>query len=382
MVSTLAKWSWVSSVLILITLFFKFAYSVSAAEIVKKESKLNYRGSAFVAFKNFDGWYKTTDEKTDFVTLTSPLFNAPIPFDEAVFSWNVESPGETGIEVQVQAQIGEHLSKWYHMGKWALGNSLYPRESVKNQKDSDGNVETDTLVLHEPSEKYRLQIALKPDAKGDLPKLNFIGVSFLHSKEQLPSLEPFTKAWGKEIVVPGKPQSGYPGASGWCSPTSTDMALAFWSSRLIRPELDLPVPNVAHAIFDAVYDGTGNWSFNVAFAGSFPKMRAYVSRFSDIRELEQWSEAGLPVVVSVSYDLLRGKAVDNDPGHLMVCDGFTETGDIVLNDPAHHPEKGEPCRKIFPRANFLKGWKRSQNTVYLIYPIGTKLPRNEYGHWE
>ena len=160
------------------------------------------------------------------------------------------------------------------------------------------------------------------------------------------------------------------------------MALAFWSSRLIRAELDMPVPDVAHSIFDAVYDGTGNWSFNVAFAGSFPRMRAYVSRFSDIRELELWSEAGLPVVVSVSYDLLRGKTIDNDPGHLMVCDGFTETGDIVLNDPAHHPEKGELCRKVFPRGAFLKGWKRSQNTVYLIYPKGTKLPRNEYGHWE
>ena len=106
-----------------------------------------------------------------------------------------------------------------------------------------------------------------------------------------------------------------------------------------------------------------------------------MTRFSDIRELEDWIEAGLPVVVSVSYDLLKGKAKDEDPGHLMVCVGFTDTGDIVLNDPAHHPEKEEACRHVFSRANFLKGWSRSHNLVYLIYPVGMKTPMDTYGHW-
>ena len=346
------------------------------------EKQLDYRGSALLQIKNFDKFDKTTDEKTDFVTLISPVISSPIEFDQAILSWNVESPGSTGIEVLMLIQSGEHQTKWYHMGKWAKENSLYPRESVKGQKDAHGSVDTDTLVLRESAKEFQLKIILKPDAKGELPNLKLLGVALHDSKAQFSLLEPLKTAWGKEIVVPGRPQSGYPGASGWCSPTSADMTLAFWASRLSRPELDLPVPDVAHSIFDTVYDGTGNWSFNVAFAGSFPKMRAYVSRFSDIRELEMWSDAGLPVVVSVSYDLLKGKLIDNDPGHLMVCDGFTGTGDIILNDPAHHPEKGEACRKIFPRANFIKGWKRSQNTVYLIYPAGTKLPANEFGHWE
>jgi hypothetical protein len=111
-------------------------------------------------------------------------------------------------------------------------------------------------------------------------------------------------------------------------------------------------------------------------------MRAYVTRFADVSELEDWIAADMPVVVSVSYDLLRGKPVDRDPGHLLVCVGFTKEGDIVLNDPAHHPEKGEPCRRIFPRANFIRGWARSNNTVYLIYPEKTRLPADRFGHWE
>ena len=308
--------------------------------------------------------------------------DSPFPFNEAVLSWNVDAPPGTGIETEIQTQIGERKSRWYHMGRWSQDAKIFPRESVKGQKDEDGDVETDTLALKNPAEKFRLRLTLKPDGAGTLPKLKFLGVSLIDTKASNDPLEPLKTVWGKEIVVPGKPQSGYPDSKGWCSPTSTDMTLSFWSKRLNRPELDMPVPDAAHAIFDKAYDGTGNWSFNMAYAGSFPKIRAYVSRFSDIRELESWVEMGLPVVVSVSYDLLKGKTIDNDPGHLMVCDGFTESGDIVLNDPAHHPEKGEACRKVFSRAYFLKGWKRSRNTVYLIYAEGTKLPQNIYGHWE
>jgi hypothetical protein len=72
----------------------------------------------------------------------------------------------------------------------------------------------------------------------------------------------------------------------------------------------------------------------------------------------------------------------NDPGHLMVCVGFTKEGDIVLNDPAHNPQKGETARRTYPRANFLRAWKVSEYTVYLIYPEGVKLPLNTYGYWE
>ena len=75
------------------------------------------------------------------------------------------------------------------------------------------------------------------------------------------------------------------------------------------------------------------------------------------------SRTGIPPIVSVSYDLLKGREKDNDPGHLMVCDGFTATGDIVLNDPAYHPDKGERCRRVFPRCNFLKAGRAPQHRL-------------------
>jgi hypothetical protein len=341
-----------------------------------------HRGKAFTAITDFTKFHADETASEGAPTLTSPEITLGVSANEIVVSWNADAPAGTGLRIEAKAIYPDHASKWYTLGLWSPDGKAFPRESVVGQKDADGDVHTDTLALKRPTDRLLLRVTRNRSAEGKLPTMKFLGISAADTHAAPAPLEPDRAVWGKEVVVPGRPQSGWPGAAGWCSPTSTDMVLAFWAEKKHRPELDLPVPDVAHAIYDRVYDGTGNWPFNTAFAGAFPGIRAYVSRFSDIRELEEWIGAGLPPIVSVSYDLLRGKEKDNDPGHLMVCDGFTATGDIVLNDPAHHPERGEVCRRVFPRTAFLKAWAKSHNTVYLIYPEGTKRPANRYGHWE
>lgn len=341
-----------------------------------------HRGKAFVAIKDFSKFEQQETMSLGGTALTSPELPLGLPANEIIVSWNADSPEGAGIQVEARALYADHTSKWYTLALWSKDAGTFPRESVIGQKDADGDVHTDTLDLTQPTGRLQLRVTLNRSAEGKMPALKFLGISATDTHAAPVPLEPNRAVWGKEIVVPGRTQLGWPNAAGWCSPTSTAMVLAFWAEKKHRPALDIPVPDAARAIYDKTYDGTGNWPFNTAFAGSFPGVRAYVSRFSDIRELEEWIAVGLPPVVSVSYDLLKGKVKDNDPGHLMVCDGFTATGDIVLNDPAHHPERGEACRRVFLRANFLKAWARSRNTVYLIYPEGTKRPANRYGHWE
>ncbi len=340
------------------------------------------RGRAFLGFKDFASFDRQANPDAHTAVLTSPPLPIDIAANEVVLSWNADAPIGTGIKVEARAFHGEQATKYYVLGLWSKDGNGFPRESVNHQKDENGDVQTDTLVLNKPATSLQLRVTLEGKAGTELPKLKFLGVCLADTHTPLTPLEPNHAVWGKEIVVPGKTQLGYPGGSGWCSPTSTSMTLAFWAKSLHRPELDISVPDTAHAIYDKVYGGTGNWPFNTAFAGSFPGIRAYVTRLSDIRELEDWVAIGIPPIVSVSYDLLKGKPNDNDPGHLMVCDGFTKDGDIVLNDPAHHPERGEACRRVFPRANFLRAWNRSKYLIYLIYPEGSKLPADAYGHWE
>jgi hypothetical protein len=111
-------------------------------------------------------------------------------------------------------------------------------------------------------------------------------------------------------------------------------------------------------------------------------MRAYVTRFSDISELEDWIVAGLPVIISAPYNLMAPGRNATGYGHLTVCIGFTETGDVVINDPATNLSKGQHVRHIYKRADIEHAWAASHRTVYLVYPEGTKLPPDRFGHWD
>jgi hypothetical protein len=235
-----------------------------------EKGKKEHLGRAFVAWKSFAKFEKINGAGAQEVVLTSPEWKADMPANEIVVSWNAETPPGTGLKVEARAWRGERETKWYALGLWSKDNQAFPRESVKGQKDDDGDVDTDTLVLAEPTSKLQVRVTLTGAEGMPSPTLKFLGLSLLDSRLKPEPLKPRTEVWGKEVTVPGRTQLGWPGASGWCSATSTDMTLAFWSGRLKRPELDLPVPDAAKAVYDKVWNGTGNWVFNTAFAGSFP----------------------------------------------------------------------------------------------------------------
>ena len=155
--------------------------------------------------------------------------------------------------------------------------------------------------------------------------------------------------------------------------------LAYWSDKLHRPEIDHTVPETAHSIQDPDLGGTGNWPFNTAYAGHYPGMRAYVTRLDDITELEDWIAAGISPVTSVS-SFINVNHKGGDDGHLIVCCGFTDTGDVVVNDPGGSTAK--PARKVYERQHFIDCWKKSRNTVYLVYPEDAAIPKNVYRHWD
>ena len=115
----------------------------------------------------------------------------------------------------------------------------------------------------------------------------------------------------------------------------------------------------------------------MAYAGSRRGMRAYVSRLSDVSELEDWIAKGIPVGLSLCYNRLRGKT-GAFSGHLVVCVGFTETGDVVINDPGTRLN----VRKTFLRKNLIPAWAYSHNAVYLVYPEGAEVPPDRFGHWD
>ncbi len=373
----------------------------------------DFRANQFIGFSNFSSFEKTNTDKPAEILLTSPEISADIHFDQLIASWNANLPEDAYLKVEARAIYPEHATKYYTMGLWSRSPDRHPRESVAHQKDEDGDVSTDTLILKQPCDRIQLRITLGGDAdqplvgrassragedsetnhlstarrdarptafsntQGSLPGLKFLGISLADTKAEPTNLPPNRAPWGKTIPVPERSQMAYPNGGVLCSPTTVSMLMTYWSHALNRPDLDHDVPEIVKEIYDSKWHGAGNWPFNMAYAGSFPGMRAYVSRFSDVSELEDWIAAGLPVGLSVCYDRLRGKGPGPN-GHLVVCVGFTKDGDVIINDPG----TSKNVRKTFPRKNLIYAWANSHNAVYLIYPEDAKLPVDRFGHWD
>ena len=349
-----------------------------ACQSVCAESDAGF--SNFVGLDDFSGF--TRSQYADgHAALISPEIKSHIPWNELIVSWNAEAPTGTFLKIEASGHLSDHQTEFYKLGNWSLDGKAFPRSSVRGQKDADGYVHTDTLILNQPASAARIRVTLG-GTNGAMPKLRFLGLSFSHTKVSTADRPPNHAAWGKTISTPERSQHGYPNAKGWCSPTSLSMTLARWADVLHRPEMNLTVPEVAAAVYDPEFGGTGNWPFNAAFAGSFPGMRSYVTRFDDLSEVEDWIAAGIPVILSARWDLLQpGRPLDT-AGHLVVCIGISESGDVVINDPATRLEKGEQVRRVYKRENVIRSWTKSHNTVYLVYPESARIPQDRFGHWQ
>lgn len=313
--------------------------------------------------------------------VSTPPVALAAPFREAIVSWNAETPPGSWIEVRLAAGRGERWTTDYVLGVWSTDPAR--RHSVAGQRDADGEVKTDTLVLRAPADRLRVSVRFFA-AEGAAPsRLHGLAVATSDAGGGATDLAPLTAAWGRALDVPPRSQNLYPDGGGWCSPTSTSMVLAYWAGVLGRGELDESVPAAAAATHDATYGGTGNWAFNTAhaFALGGGELRAVVARLQRIEQLERLVAGGVPVIVSARWE--RGQltsAMDRSDGHLIVVRGFDAAGDVLVNDPAA-PSDAE-ARRTYRRAELDAAWARSRRTVYLIHPAARPLPADgALGSW-
>jgi hypothetical protein len=168
-----------------------------------------------------------------------------------------------------------------------------------------------------------------------------------------------------EIALPARSQ--YPAAPeslppelaasarGWCSPAALAMILAYLGR-------DRSLEEVARGVYDTAYGGTGNWSFNVAFAGALG-LRAYAAFLRDLREAEELLARGSPPALSFDWKPgeLPGAPLAESAGHFAVLRGFDARGDPILNDPAL-----PGVRTVYPRGAFEAVWLRHGGLAYVL----------------
>jgi hypothetical protein len=346
-----------------------------------------------------------TTRTYEFGRWTSPKYRQGFDATQLVASWNAKTPKNTWLQVEMQGTTSAGTkSSWYTMARWALGDSDIIRTTVPGQEDAVGYVDVDTFVAEQPISSYQLRVTLyRERGTHSTPRLGMVGAmtSNIPDRFTVPA-GPSAGAWGTELPVPRYSQNThageYPeyggGGEAWCSPTSTEMVVEYWGKKPSDEDLDWVDPNLAdptvpHAArftYDHDYDGTGNWPFNTAYAASFG-LNGHITRLSSITDLEKYIKAGIPVITSQSFlaSELDGAGYGT-AGHIMVVVGFTETGDIIANDPAS--SSNEAVRNVYKRDQFANIWLRTKRhnasggisggpggVAYIIAPPWKKLPR-------
>lgn len=329
----------------------------------------------------------------DYGSWTSPWLSQGFGLTELISSWNADTPNGTWIESQVRGvdETGT-TSDWFVLGRWCSNDiadgGAISRTSVDGQSTDIATVWTDTLHLYDEHtfSKVQLRILLMRKAGTQLtPTVRFFGAVASNLPDDVPATSSFGLHHGVALPVPAFSQElhegQYPqwdnGGEAWCSPTSTSMVVAYWHTgpsakdlAWVQPKVDPQVAFAARNTYDAAYEGCGNWPFNTAYAGRWG-LEAYVTRLRNLREAEPFIQAGIPLITSIAFEPgeLDGAGYSTD-GHLMVLAGFTDTGDVVMNDPASHLIKSDDAvRTTYRRDQFEKLWlAASGGTAYVIHP--------------
>lgn len=282
--------------------------------------------------------------------LTTEALEFALPVTEIVASWNSRTPPGSKLRVEVRAQVARDLwTPWFSLAVWPNGNG-----TPGVRRDASGWVNEDTLVLQEPARRVQIRLTLTASETGNSPRvglLALVGSTSLTASSVADSPAASHPAWGKSLEVPFRSQRWeHPSISGRiCGPTSLAMILEYFD----RP---LPTVAVAALAYDELNDIYGNWPF-LAAAAAEAGLASYVTRFPDWNGVEAEILAGHPVIISIRFGPgeLPGAPINSTSGHLLVVRGFTQTGDVLVNDPAAWNE--ETGRIAYDREALLAAWK-------------------------
>lgn len=282
-------------------------------------------------------------------------------FKDLVSSWNTETPEGTEIEVCFKVRLEDRWSDWFSYGKWSIHGN---RGSIKGQKDTMAYMDVDIIKMIDEKEangfKYRIKMT-RNNASTKSPKIKAIWAT-LRLCQNTESALGESKNWIRELDVPKRSQMVVPKIGNIiCSPTSLSMVMEYYGKKIDTEE-------AAAKVFDNGAEIYGNWSYNVAYAGSLG-FAAFIERFASADDIKNKIAEDIPVIASIrtkSKEDLHGSPSAYPSGHLLVVRGFViKDGEeyVIVNDPA--AMEHDTVRREYKLSEFERAWSR---IVYILYP--------------
>lgn len=303
---------------------------------------------------------------------------------EIIPSWGADTPEGSWVELQLRARSGAGWGRWFRVARWDGALAASQRGSFDAQEGPDGRLATDTLRLAAPAAAAQARVLLCAAPGADMPELDSLALCLSRPSEAAPPAPTPAAAGSERVALPlllsqylVDPVDG----NRWCSPTSMTMVLAHWRHHTGEAALapyeraEAVLERAVPLIFDPGWEGTGNWAFNTALAAHLG-LTAYVTRLHSLAQLARWTEAGVPVPISVSWKPgeLDG-AGGSSPGHITIVAGFD--GDrVLMAEPSSH--EAAAIARSYRADQLLTCWQRASGGVaYIVHPQG--WPRPEPG---
>lgn len=292
-------------------------------------------------------------------------FETEFPFTELVPSWNPFTEDDTGLAFQVRTRDAEtaEWSPWLYIGQW--GRTLHwPERTLRFEH---GAVNVDNLYLSRPADAFQVRVSLysfqlDEDAQVGLRRLAVAYSGRIEDEELRARLQEqviVDGVWKQSLPVPYLSQQfldeSVSGST--CSPTSVSMLLSYQG-------VERPLEENAMDIYDPEYGIFGNWGRAAALAGDMG-MDAWVMRVRSYDPVKAFIAEGTPVIASIRFRKgeFPSNLMESSGGHLIVIRGFTDEGDVVVNDPAV-PEKGDGV--VYKADELARAWFDKGGVAYVI----------------
>lgn len=299
-------------------------------------------------------------------TWTSPEQKTEYPFTELIPSWNLKTPGETGVyfEVRVHQAADQSWSPWMYIGYWGRVRVVKPVDRFDG-----GYVNSDNLILSKPADAYQMRAVFQSfePLGSTTPALRRVSVCYSGvvkddaERQRLMWKPEITGTWAVDLAVPYRAQGDSSEAlSGQiCSPTSTSMVMQYFGQ-------NFPTVENAQAIYDNDIGIFGNWGRAVARAGEMG-LDSWIMRFRNWDQVKAMISQGQPIICSIRAkkgDFQGPHIYDSTGGHLIVIRGLTADGGVIVNDPARRA-KGNGF--VYNEADMQRVWIDHGGVAYIIH---------------
>lgn len=288
----------------------------------------------------------------------SPIIDTE-EFKELVASWNGNAAENTSMELIFKVRIEGEWSQGFSYGKWSQGHN---RGSISNQSQEFAKISIDTIQILGGKAANGIQYELimeRTNLEDPSPTMrNIMATLFL--LDQIPPTISSDLNYLVDLDIPARSQMVIPEIGRIiCSPTSVAMVMEYLGKTVSTEEAAAMVKDNNAGIY-------GNWSYNVAYAGSLG-FNAYIDRYQSMDQVKEKIAQGQPVVLSIrttNKEEVEGTPTPFPSGHLLVARGFTEKDGeeyVIVNDPSA-PDH-DTVRREYKLNQLEKAWR---GIVYII----------------